>query len=102
VLTGGGGADTFYFASTTEAGDTVTDFAAGDHIALSAVGFGIQSTEDFAFVLASAPLTDEPTAIYDAATGKLSWDADGSGAAAAVQLAILTGTPVLTHDDFVV
>lgn len=102
VLTGGAGEDTFYFASTGEGGDTITDFAAGDHIALSAAGFGIDSIEDFAFVL-GAPATEAiPTAIYDSATGRLSWDADGSGAGAAVQLATLTDAPTLSHDDFLV
>lgn len=99
VLTGGAGDDTFYFASATEAGDTITDFAPGDHIALSAAGFGLQSGDDFAFALTTEPLTDMPTAIYNSATGNLLWDADGSGAGAAVQLAALVGAPTLTHDD---
>jgi Ca2+-binding RTX toxin-like protein len=102
VLTGGAGEDTFYFASTAEAGDTITDFAPGDHVALSAAGFGIQSADDFAFVLASGPMTATPTMIYDGATGNLSWDSDGAGSAHAVVMAILSGAPTLTHDDFLV
>lgn len=102
VLTGGAGEDTFYFASMPEAGDTITDLAAGDHVALSAEGFGIQSVDDFAFLLTSEPLTEMPAAIYNSATGNLSWDADGSGAGAAVQLATLVGAPMLTHDDLLV
>ena len=102
VLTGGAGEDTFYFASIAEAGDTITDFAAGDHIALSAEGFGLESVEDFAFVLASEPMGSIATAIYNTATGSLSWDADGSGAGQAVQLATLAGAPVLTQEDLVV
>lgn len=102
VLTGGAGEDTFYFASTAEGGDTITDFTLDDHIALSAAGFGIESVEDFAFALASDPITALPTAIYDSTTGKLSWDSDGAGSAQAVMLATLTEAPALTHDDFLV
>ena len=102
VLTGGEGDDTFYFAFTGEAGDTITDFAASDHIGLSAAGFGVENIDDFAFALASEPLTAMRAAIYDSTTGHLSWDADGSGAGAAVQLASLVGAPALTHDDFLV
>lgn len=102
VLTGGAGEDTFYFASTAEGGDTITDFTLDDHIALSATGFGIESVEDFAFALASDPITALPTAIYDSTTGKLSWDSDGAGSAQAVMLATLTEAPALTHDDFLV
>ncbi len=102
VLAGGDGEDTFYFASTVEAGDTITDFAAGDHIALSAAGFGLESVEDFAFIVGMPATEAIPTALYDAATGNLLWDADGSGAGQAVLLATLTGAPDLTHDDFLV
>jgi serralysin len=102
VLTGGDGEDTFYFASTAEAGDMITDFSAGDHIGLSALGFGIDSIDDFAFVLSSEPMTELPTAIYNAATGNLAWDADGSGAGAAVHLATFIGSPEPTHNDFLV
>ncbi len=102
VLTGGAGEDTFYFASTAEAGDMITDFSVGDHIGLAALGFGIDSVEDFAFALSSEPMTELPTAIYNAATGNLAWDADGSGAGAAVHLATFIGSPELTHNDFLV
>jgi Ca2+-binding RTX toxin-like protein len=102
VLTGGAGEDTFHFGSTAEGGDTVTDFSLGDHIALSAAGFGVQGVDDFAFVLSSEPTTTIPTAIYNAATGSLCWDADGSGTGAAVHVATFTGAPELTHNDFLV
>ena len=104
VLTGGlGNADTFYFASAAEAGDTITDFTMGDHMALSADSFGLESIDDLAFALTTEPLTDEPTMIYHAGSGNLSWDADGSGAEAAVYFATLTGAPVLLGlDDFLI
>jgi serralysin len=40
--------------------------------------------------------------IYETDTGKLFYDADGSGAGAAVQFAVLTGNPTITNADFVV
>jgi serralysin len=105
VLTGGAGIgdapDTFYFASASEAGDTITDFFS-DHIALSAEGFGLTSIDDFAFARTTDPLTDDPTMIYDSRSGNLSWDADGSGAEAAVYFATLTGAPLLTQNDFLI
>jgi len=102
ALTGGLGEDTFYFASTAEGGDTIADFGVEDHIALSAEGFGIESVEHFAFVVGTPATEAVPTAIYDAATGSLSWDADGAGTGQAVHLATLNGAPALTHDDFLV
>ena len=103
VLTGGEGADTFYFASAAEAGDIITDFTAGDHIALSGSGFGLENIDDLAFALTTDPLTEMPTLIYHAGSGNLSWDADGSGAEAAVYFATLTGAPVLLgQDDFLI
>lgn len=102
VLTGGEGADTFYFASAAEAGDIITDFTAGDHIALSGSGFGLENIDDLAFALTTDPLTEMPTLIYHAGSGNLSWDADGSGAEAAVYFATLTGAPTLTQNDFLI
>jgi Ca2+-binding RTX toxin-like protein len=102
VLTGGEGADTFYFASAAEAGDTITDFSSGDHIALSAAGFELESVDDFAFALTSDPLMETPTAIYNATSGNLSWDSDGSGDIAAVYFATLSGAPALSQNDFLV
>jgi len=34
--------------------------------------------------------------------GALYYDADGSGAGAAVKIAVLTGAPTLTEDDFLI
>ena len=39
-LTGGSGADRFYFQAGQAAGDTVSDFAAGDHLELHGYGAG--------------------------------------------------------------
>ncbi|MDD2828460.1 MAG: hypothetical protein PHW18_02670, partial [Sulfuricurvum sp.] len=40
--------------------------------------------------------------LYNTTTGTLSYDADGSGATAAVQFATLTGHPTVTSVDFTV
>ena len=40
--------------------------------------------------------------VYNQATGALFYDADGNGAGAAVQIALLGTHPVLTNADFVV
>jgi len=45
---------------------------------------------------------DAGDGIHDTTTGALYYDADGSGAAAAVQIALLTGAPTLSNADFVV
>ena len=38
--------------------------------------------------------------LYNTSNGALWWDDDGIGANAALQLATLTGAPVLTQNDF--
>jgi Ca2+-binding RTX toxin-like protein len=40
--------------------------------------------------------------IYNADTGVLLYDADGTGATAAVQFATLTGAPVLNYTEFLI
>jgi Ca2+-binding RTX toxin-like protein len=106
TLIGLGGADTFAF--TTAVGtvnvDTIQDFAAGDKIGLASDVFGsvtsggIQAGE---FVIGTAAADADDRLIYDQATGKLWYDADGSGAGAAVQFAQLTPGTVLNAGDFV-
>ncbi|MDO5356189.1 MAG: Ig-like domain-containing protein, partial [Conchiformibius sp.] len=83
MLTGGTGKDTFVFSSMLDGSiDTITDFSQGeDKIALSRAVFTAIQSE-----------TAITTHIqYDNATGKLSYDADGAGGAAAVEFAQLNG-----------
>jgi serralysin len=40
--------------------------------------------------------------IYNTTTGALLYDADGTGATAAVQFATLTGTPALNNTEFLI
>ena len=113
VLTGGDGNDRFYFASAAEAGDTITDFQAGhDKLVLSAEGFGIapdqhvafESTDQLRLFAGNAAYTDStgPTLLYDTSTGRLLFDHDGHGAEKAQLVAVLTNTPKITFDDFLI
>jgi Ca2+-binding RTX toxin-like protein len=106
-LTGGGGADIFIYNTTSEGGDTITDFTSGvDSIWLSAAGFAGLAPG----ALASSNLTIGAAAsgtaaqiIYNPTLGRLSWDADGSGAGTAIVLAALSNTPaILNTSDFLV
>ena len=102
TLTGGFGADTFYFASLAEAGDTITDFSDGDIIALSGAGFGVADLDEIQFVVGSAPAEQGPAILYDPNTGRVNWDADGSGSVRPVSLAVLENAPELALNDFVI
>jgi Ca2+-binding RTX toxin-like protein len=91
TLTGGLGADRFLFNTAPGAGnvDTMTDFVSGqDVIALSATVFTAFAGQVGNTVGLSANLT------YNAGTGVLAYDADGAGAGAAVDVAVI-GSP--TH-----
>ena len=86
TLTGGDGADVFIFHTDLDGTinvDTITDFASGvDRIELSAAVFGNAGA-----VGSHAGLSQYIT--YNAATGVLSYDQDGSGAGAAKAFAVL-------------
>jgi Ca2+-binding RTX toxin-like protein len=86
TLTGGEGADVFIFHTDLDGTinvDTITDFVSGvDRIELSATIFGNAGA-----VGANVGLSQYIT--YNAATGVLSYDQDGTGAGAAKAFAIL-------------
>ncbi|HVQ08596.1 MAG TPA: calcium-binding protein [Allosphingosinicella sp.] len=108
LLAGLGGADTFAFTSALGAGnvDTIFDFsAADDTIALDdAVFTGLTpgALPAGAFVTGAAAQDLDDRIIYNQATGQLFYDADGSGAGAAVHFATLSGAPAITAADFMV
>ncbi|MBK7521566.1 MAG: hypothetical protein IPI75_15800 [Gammaproteobacteria bacterium] len=115
TLTGGGGGDAFVFDTALSAAsniDTLTDFAPGsDTLRLDASVFAAFSAGvpvSGAQLLAAAGATSAQDAddrlIYNTTSGALYYDADGTGAGAAVQFAQLgTSThPVLSASDFVV
>lgn len=105
-LTGGKGADTFVFDSLTVSADkdTITDFkSVDDTIALSHAAFGALSVGALGagiFTTGTEATTADQHLIYNGVTGGLFYDADGSGAGTAVQIALLTAHPVLTAADF--
>ena len=108
-LEGKGGADTYQF--TTALGpnnvDIVSGFQSGvDRIALDDAIFtqlnspGALNLNAFHTGTAAADASDR--IIYDNFTGRLFYDADGTGGTAAVLFATLQGAPVLAASDFVV
>lgn len=101
TLSGGAGGDKFRFGAIE--GDVITDFDASDRIilagpAFAALGSTVQ-TDELAFDTAAREEDDH--LIYDQATGRLWFDADGSGMGAARLLAVLTGGPDLSASDFI-
>jgi serralysin len=109
TLKGLGGNDTFYFDTALNAAtnvDSIVDFTHGtDKIALDHAIFtalGAANPLPAADFTTGAPTTPDQHIIYNAATGALSYDDDGSGAAAAVQFATLTTHPALTSTDIFV
>ncbi len=106
VLTGGAGGDTFVFNMLTGV-DHVTDFTSGsDRLALvksvmSDLGpVGALNAQAFWTGAAAHDATDR--VIYNAATGDVFYDPDGTGAKAAVEIAVLDGHPALAYTDLFV
>ncbi len=76
------------------------DFEA-DAAVFKAVGKNGKLAKD-AFVLGKKALDAEDRIVYDKASGALSYDADGSGSAAAIKLAVLSNKAKLGLADFLV
>jgi endoglucanase len=110
-LNGGAGADRFRFANALNATtnvDTIADFnIADDTILLENAIFtqlattGVLSAALFKNLNLGA-LDANDRILYNDTTGALLYDADGSGAGAAIQFALLTGSPSVTAADFLV
>ena len=109
TLRGGTGEDRFVFNTPSGGVDTILDFS-GDKIAISKSGFlgGLAglggSLPDATWLVTGSAPTANTNAhgqfLYNTSTGALSWDADGSGAGQAVQIATLTGAPALNLSHF--
>ena len=108
VLTGFAGADSFAFTTALGSGniDRIADYSVADDTILldDAVftGLGLGTLSASAFVTGSLAQDADDRILYDAATGALYFDADGSGATAAVQFAIVGAGLSLSASDFVV
>lgn len=102
TLTGGAGNDVFRFTSALDGViniDTITDYEVGvDQIQLSSSIFTTFANQVGQTVGLSQYL------IYNQSTGALSYDADGSGGAAALQFAIVgtSSHPSLAADHFLI
>jgi Ca2+-binding RTX toxin-like protein len=104
TLTGGAGADKFKFVSTAHGTDRITDFRSGtDKIQIVSPNFGnipVGTLASGRFKTAGTALTNSnPVFIYNNSTGALTFDSDGNGNAAAVQIATLTGSKTLRFSD---
>jgi Ca2+-binding RTX toxin-like protein len=106
-LTGGTGEDAFWFDAAPEASnvDRILDFSAArdtlflDRSAFDAIGAdGTLAASAFHAGTAAHDASDR--IVYDAATGKIFYDADGSGAGAAILFATVDTETSLTHADF--
>jgi Ca2+-binding RTX toxin-like protein len=107
TLTGGAGADQFVFTTAITGGtnvDIITDFTVNvdkivlDHSIFNALDTG--TLADAAFT--SGAETASSRIVYDANTGHVSYDADGSGGAAAIQFATVAAHLSLTAKDFMI
>ncbi|MBF9149677.1 Ig-like domain-containing protein [Novosphingobium jiangmenense] len=118
TLRGGAGADAFVFDAAPNATnnlDTIVDFVSGtDQIWLSKAVFtgltGLADTvlDSAAFHIGAAAHDADDRLIYNSSTGALLYDADGNGAGAAVQIAVLSAAtlggarPTLAASDFLI
>ena len=108
VLQGREGADRFGFTTALGAGnvDLILDFQPGvDTIALDDAVFAALAAgraRAGAFVIGAAAQDADDRIVYNPATGQLFFDADGSGAGAAIQFATLQAGLDLTAGDFTV
>jgi Ca2+-binding RTX toxin-like protein len=113
TLTGGAGNDVFVFNTALNAAsnrDTISDFAnaSGNNDTIwleNAVFTKLTATGALNgnfFHLGAAAGDANDYIVYNKATGALYYDADGSGAGHAVQIATLTSHPALTASDFTV
>lgn len=104
LLTGGAGADTFIFLTRNDGTDTITDWnaAEGDKIQIDASAFGgglsAGALAAARLVIDGGPNKAFGQFLFNSANGMLRWDADGTGAGAAVTIVKLMngGLPMTT------
>jgi Ca2+-binding RTX toxin-like protein len=111
TLAGGAGNDTFVFIDAAQGRDVFTDFANGDKLEIDKAAFagGLEGLADGALFDAAYLVVGAGAAansgahgqfIYDTTTDILSWDADGTGAGAAVEIGKFGSSVVLKLADF--
>ena len=119
TLTGGLGADTFVFGPANAANTvTITDFAAEDKFGITASDYGLSQGNGlvdngsgtlvldptwFATVTGSqGTVAGHGQFLYNTTTRIVTWDPDGSGAAAGIPLATLQAGAVVTANNFTI
>lgn len=112
LLTGGLGADSFVLQTSAASRDRLMDFTPGtDQLLLSEALFGELDGPGLGFAdrfvvnttgRASDGGTADTRVIYDSTSGKLYFDANGTGAGQSALVAILTDLPTLTATDFLI
>jgi Ca2+-binding RTX toxin-like protein len=111
TMTGGAGPDRFLYVAATEGGDTITDFAAGDKIQLTAAAFGLVANPGAGYPLAPAAFltsaghvatTVNTRIMVDTTSHTLWYDSDGTGAVTPILLATFSNNynPIIA--DFLV
>ncbi|MDQ6433697.1 calcium-binding protein [Mesorhizobium sp. LHD-90] len=108
TLRGGSGQDFFVFSTALGAGnvDTIVDYStAADTIQLvdtvfAALPDGPLATAAFRANMTGLAADASDRIVYETDTGRLYYDPDGTGAAARIHFATLTGGLALTHADF--
>lgn len=110
TLTGGGGSDHFAFDTMLNATtnvDTILDFQHGvdflspDHRFFSKLtGGALLPAVNFVANVSGVAIDSNDYVVYNTTTGALTYDADGSGAGAAIKFAILNGHPAIAAGDF--
>lgn len=109
-LSGGAGRDVFVFNAALVAGneDQITDFWVGkdsihlDNAVFTGLAAGALDATGFVGNLTGMAEDAADRIIYETTTGRLFFDADGLGGAAAVHFATLADNLLLTHADFIV
>ena len=108
-MTGGAGNDAFVFDTALSGAnvDRVADFASGaDHLQLSSTIFLAAGPEGTlgvdAFFAGTAAHDASDRIIYDSASGKIYYDADGTGAGAKILFAQVDPGQVLANTDFTI
>ena len=107
ILTGGAGNDGFRFDTPLVAGivTTIVDFTSGSDLFLLrrpvfAAAGAVGPLAPNAFHVGAAAHDASDRIIYNKSAGALYYDADGTGAAAAVKFAQLAAGLGVTHADF--
>nr|WP_308311314.1 calcium-binding protein [Shinella sp. CPCC 101442] len=110
ILTGGAGKDTFFFNTALSGSNNVgriTDFVAEDDTIYleNAIFKALTATGKLASSAFAANVTGTATdakdrIVYETDTGKIFYDADGSGNGSAFHFATLSGKPTISVADF--